>query len=761
MSFSAGIADDVAWPSDAERAKYTIGWIAPMPKELAPALTLLDRITTIHVADDSNIYKAGRIGNNHVVMATLPKIGLGGIHSVAAGMHSSFQNLKHLLLVGIGGGIPDYAHGEQMVLGDVVVSRQVEHLDCGRRTPSRFEHTRQTYSPSPALMKAVNTLSSTHLLHGTRIPGTLQGIRTKLRQTIQETSEDPGPDLDRLFDPDYHHKNDAKLCGNCCDLKRSISRQERGRKASRERDSPLIHYGIVGSGNSLVVGSKDRDNFYREFGTICFEMEAAALVEYRCLVNRGISDYSDSHKNKAWQTYAAATAAAYAQELVMTLPAPVHEESSTSQDRNTVNTTSHMHWTVYRSRNPLFTGRDDTLCQLEATVRDAVNGSSYRGQCSIVISGMGGQGKSEICLQLAYRVRQMCTPLHPVIVIPLPLTTSSFWGVFWVDVSTTSSAKNDFSNIAKKLSIYAESMEEARQGLANVKEPWLLVLDNADDPEVDYQCYFPAGLLGVMLLTSRNSECHRYASTRELAMELEGLPESDARELLLHATDTPQEQWHTFHGDAQRVVTLLRSHPLALIQAGAYISRAHCTLAEYPQVFHRQRTRLLSFRPSQAQSRYRDVYATFEASADLLQLSQSEAAKDALQLLTMLGVCAPSRLPLGQLFEAGWAGAQHILSRDDGDANFIHRLTPWHVSHLPPLLQADADAWDPFRLVEAVRLLKAFSLVSAGTDGDSLSVSMHPLTNAWALDRLATAAQHNAWLATGCLVAVAYYYDTS
>lgn len=120
-----------------------------------------------------------------------------------------------------------------------------------------------------------------------------------------------------------------------------------------------------------------------------------------------------------------------------------------------------------------------------------------------------------------------------IVAVPLLLTTSSFWGVFWVDVSATSSAKNDFLNIAKKLGIHAESMEEARQGLANINKSWLLVLDNADDPDVGYQCYFPAGLLGVVLLTSRNAECHRYASTRELAMELEGLPESDARELLL------------------------------------------------------------------------------------------------------------------------------------------------------------------------------------------------------------------------------------
>ncbi|KAL8841970.1 MAG: hypothetical protein Q9176_002907 [Flavoplaca citrina] len=759
MSSLEGISGDMVWSSDAERAKYTIGWIAPMAIELTPALALLDRITTLHVANDSNIYKAGRIGDHHVVMVTLDRIGLSAIPSVAAGMYASFRNLKHMLLVGLGGGIPDYALGEQMVLGDVVVSRKVEHLDCGRRTPNGFEFSHQTYEPSRALLKAVNTLWSTHLSQGTQIPRILQGIRQKLHPTIRENREDLGPDADQLFDSDYHHKDNAKSCKNCCDPKRSRSRQERGPKAHREKDSPLIHYGTIGSANSLMVGSEEREKFYNEFGTICFEMEAAVLMEYRCLVVRGISDYSDSHKNKEWQPYAAATAAAYAHELIMTLPAPVNgvnydryqtpsmdnEESSTSQARDPTDTTGlhrlnletgHVHWTVYRSRNSLFTGRDDILRNLEATVRDVVKGSPSPDQCTIVISGMGGQGKSEICLQLAYRVRQ------------------SFWGVFWVDVSTTSSAKNDFVDIAKKLGIETKSMEEARQGLANAKESWMLVLDNADDPDVDYQSYFPAGLLGVTMLTTRNRDCHRYASTPELAVELEGLPESDARGLLLQATNMAREQWGTFQDDAQEVATLLQSHPLALIQAGAYISRAHCTIAEYPRVFERQRKRLLAFRPTQAQSRYRDVYTTFEASANVLHVSPEEAAKDALQLLSMLGVCAPSRLPLQRLFEEGWNGAQVLISNNNSDDDNSLGLTQWHVSCLPPLLQAGAGAWDPFRLVEAVQLLESFSLVSADTHNDFLSVSMHPLTNAWALDRLATAAQHNAWLATGCLVAV-------
>jgi nucleoside phosphorylase len=44
------------------------------------------------------------------------------------------------------------------------------------------------------------------------------------------------------------------------------------------------------------------------------------MDSFRCLVIRGICDYADSHKNKIWQPYAAATAAAYAKELLLVIP---------------------------------------------------------------------------------------------------------------------------------------------------------------------------------------------------------------------------------------------------------------------------------------------------------------------------------------------------------------------------------------------------------------------------------------------------------
>ena len=60
-----------------------------------------------------------------------------------------------------------------------------------------------------------------------------------------------------------------------------------------------------------------RDRLAAEKDVLCFEMEAAGLMNhFPCLVIRGICDYSDSHKNKEWQGYAAMAAAAYTKDLL-------------------------------------------------------------------------------------------------------------------------------------------------------------------------------------------------------------------------------------------------------------------------------------------------------------------------------------------------------------------------------------------------------------------------------------------------------------
>jgi hypothetical protein len=90
----------------------------------------------------------------------------------------------------------------------------------------------------------------------------------------------------------------------------------------------------------------------------------------------------------------------------------------------------------------------------------------------------------------------------------------------------------------------------------------------------------------------------------------------DSRELLLKAAGMSLESWPSHNNEAKEAVDLPGSHTLALIH-----------LHQYPKVYKRQRERLLRYRPRQAHSRYRDVYATFEASVDVLEKSGSESAK--------------------------------------------------------------------------------------------------------------------------------------
>jgi nucleoside phosphorylase len=88
-------------------------------------------------------------------------------------------------------------------------------------------------------------------------------------------------------------------------------------RPARKDSAPRIHYGNIASGNKVMKDGTTRDKIAKDEGVICFEMEAAGLTDhFPCLVIRGICDYADSHKNKIWQPYAAATAAAFARVLL-------------------------------------------------------------------------------------------------------------------------------------------------------------------------------------------------------------------------------------------------------------------------------------------------------------------------------------------------------------------------------------------------------------------------------------------------------------
>ena len=321
--------------------------------------------------------------------------------------------------------------------------------------------------------------------------------------------------------------------------------------------------------------------------------------------------------------------------------------------------------------------------------------------------------------------------------------------MFWVDVDNSATAKRDFIAAAKLLGHSIESVAEAIQVLSTAHQSWLLILDNADYPEVDYQIYLTSSTHGAVLMTSRITECRRYSPDAFEA--LKGLGEQDSKELLLKASELSPESWPSYDDQAKEVVRLLGSHTLALIQAGAYISQGHCQLDMYPKVYKRQRQRLLKHRPKQAQSRYGDVYATFEASAEVLEQSQSRSAEDALHLLAILSMLDSSVLTL-QVFEGAWNGCKEILQSNSLEATDIDEFSQSHASLSPSFIVPEEDKWDPFRVTEASSLLISLSLVTRHNLDNYLGLSMHPLTHAWAKDRQDPERQGMAWIATGCVL---------
>ncbi len=308
--------------------------------------------------------------------------------------------------------------------------------------------------------------------------------------------------------------------------------------------------------------------------------------------------------------------------------------------------------------------------------------------------------------------------------------------------------------MAESLGYSVDDVDEVRKLISNLRKSWLLILDNADDPDFDYQLYFPSGDWGTIIITSRVSDCSQYQTVG--SETLAGLNKKECVELLLKVADTPLASWPAHERAAEIVINDLSSHTLAVIQAGAYIARGHCSMEEYPGKFRQQHAKLLEFRPKQAKSRYSDVLTTFEASASVLEDSESLEAKDALCLLEVLAMLHFSELPL-QTFETAWKGSQEVRKINSNKNGAVDALVNWHISQLPGFVPAELDEWDAFRLQEASSLLASLFLIIKRKHDNQFGISMHSLVHAWARNRLASKQERGqAWKTTGSILALSF-----
>jgi hypothetical protein len=199
-------------------------------------------------ATDANIDTLGSIrghngdGEHNIVLASLPAghYGITPAAMVAAHMLSSLPVVKFVLMVGIGGGIPDVdcdgvVNGERDIrLGDVVVSQPagvyggVTQYDLGKATVNGFVETGSLNCPPRVLLNAVSALQGKHEIIESDMPCFLKDTHKRYLLMARPRQGSgyvyQGPENDRWFRADYHHErgNDCRTC----DTEKLIKREE-------------------------------------------------------------------------------------------------------------------------------------------------------------------------------------------------------------------------------------------------------------------------------------------------------------------------------------------------------------------------------------------------------------------------------------------------------------------------------------------------------------------------------------------------------
>jgi hypothetical protein len=157
-----------------------------------------------------------------------------------------------------------------------------------------FRYTGFLSRPPTLLSTAVNSLRASYAAHGHRIAETIEEILAR-KKRLQKTHKRPDPSTDRLYvSTKVHSDRDAgcdSVCGDAeCDL---IKRRRRDVQEEGDDDDPAIFYGLIASANQVMRDATIRDRLALEEDVLCFEMEAAGLMNhFPCLVVRGITSYS-------------------------------------------------------------------------------------------------------------------------------------------------------------------------------------------------------------------------------------------------------------------------------------------------------------------------------------------------------------------------------------------------------------------------------------------------------------------------------------
>ncbi|KAF3905114.1 Nephrocystin-3 [Orbilia brochopaga] len=571
------------------RQEYTVGWLCALQKnELVAARAMLDvRHEPCDLPfHDENSYTYGSINNHNVVIACMPS-GIPGTLSalkLVQPLSQSFPNMRIHLFVGIGGGIPRNPPPSNPLhdihLGDVVIgwnerpgAPSVVQYDFRRAEVGQDELLGTLDKPDRRLLNALTTLVAKYHEGETKFSEHLK--RSKFLH--------PGLENDKLYQSVYPHGG-----GDTC----SMCDPYLSNRPKRKTSDFVFHQGTILSGDSVIKDAELRDRLAKKFSNaICVEMEAAGVMdEKHCLVIRGICDYADSHKNKMWQPYAAATAAAFARELLYTIHLTETRLEGTKNEFS-------IPVSVPNQRNLSFIGREEVFRKILKAFWSASSANErpiHRlGRRVVALRGLGGSGKTQVALEYAYRY------------------TKEYSAIFWVNASNTTelakSARKAIESIVNKgtkntdndakdqlsktylriahslgLDVAGIASEETLINAVNDASPveclcnwlrqdsndsWLIIADNYDEPEAcDLETLLPIKDTGHVLITSRARKPYRGCIEIEMS---DGIEEQEGVELLSKISGM-----NILAEERQSVLDIVKSVgglPLALEHIGAYL----------------------------------------------------------------------------------------------------------------------------------------------------------------------------------------------
>ncbi|KAM0345653.1 hypothetical protein ACHAPU_006307 [Fusarium lateritium] len=300
---------------DLDPALYTIAWIAPLEVEAQAALHMLDNRHNGRFPmsrGDDYVFLAGDINGHNIVIATLPagqEYGTNSAAAIASQIKSFFRNLWFGLLVGVAAGLPNLEKKPpvDIRLGDVIVglpngeSAGLIAYDLGKETADGFELLRFGHilaTTETAVRSAIGNIKMMAPSDTEMFLPFYDSIKDK--EHLNGTFADPGEEKDILY------------------LTNSEGVEKPAHRSKRDAHRRTrVWYGSIGSGDKLTKNARKRDELRDRYGLIGLEMEAAGTMNRIPVgVIRGVCDYADEHKNKEWQPYAAAMAAAFAKAVL-------------------------------------------------------------------------------------------------------------------------------------------------------------------------------------------------------------------------------------------------------------------------------------------------------------------------------------------------------------------------------------------------------------------------------------------------------------